>query len=97
MVSGRAEVKCPFCGKQGVAAFVKPSYLQGKTSRISSGGKTTFHRVAASIEYQGSCPNCGKSAKEMQKATETGITRKESHEDKLKRLKEAGLPLVVGE
>lgn len=93
--TGKATVECPFCGKMGVSAFVKPSYLQGKTSRISGGSKTTYHRVPPSTEYQGSCPHCGKSAKEMQKAHETGITKRMSHEERLKRIKEAGLPTVI--
>ena len=41
MVSGHAEIRCPFCGKAGVKAFHKPSYLEHKTSSISAGRKTT--------------------------------------------------------
>jgi len=95
MVSGRAEVKCPFCGAEGVRAFVKPSYLQATTSRISAGAKTTYHRVPASVAYQGSCPKCGKTAKEMQEATRTGITQRMTHEERLQRIREAGLPTVI--
>lgn len=94
-ITGKAEVKCPFCGKDGVSAFVKPSYLQAKTSRISSGAKTTYHRVPESIEYQGSCPHCGKTAKEMQDAQKTGVVKKQSNEERLKRIKESGLPTVI--
>lgn len=95
MASGKSEVKCPFCGYEGVSAFIKPSYLQAKTTRISRGGKTTYHRVPESIEYQGKCPKCGKTAKEMQKAQNTGITKQMTHEERLKRIKEAGLPMVI--
>lgn len=93
--TGKATVKCPFCGKEGVRAFVKPSYRQARTSRISSGARTTYHRVPESITYTGSCPNCGKTAREMQAATRTGVTRRETHEEKLARLQKAGLPMVI--
>ena len=41
------------------------------------------------------CPECGKSKKEIERAFETGITRKKSHQEKLNRLKEAGLPTRI--
>ena len=95
MITGKAEVKCPFCGKPGVKAFVKPSYLQGTKSSISNKSTMKFHRVPESCEYQGSCPNCGKSAREMQEAQRTGITKKESYEERLKRIRDAGLPTEI--
>lgn len=95
MVSGKAEVKCPICGKHGVSAFVKPSYLSASIGRISGKTSTKYYRVPESCDYQGKCPHCGATAKEMQKAQETGITKKASHEERLKRIKEAGLPLVI--
>ena len=93
MVSGHALVKCPFCGFEGVKAFVKPSYLGGKTSRISAGAKTTLFRVPGSCEYMGSCPKCGKTSKEMQEATDTGQVKKLTHEERVARLKAAGIPV----
>jgi len=97
MIAGKQTVKCPLCGGEGVTAFVKPSYLQGKTSRISAGAKTTYHRVPESVEYQGSCPNCGKSAAEMQRATKSGLSGKRlSHEERMRRLRESGFPTTIG-
>lgn len=41
------------------------------------------------------CPKCGKKAKEIEKALKKGKTKDVSHEDRLKRLKEAGLPTRI--
>ena len=95
MVSGRAFIKCPFCGKISVPVFYKPSYLQAKVSRISAGSKVTYYRVPESYEIQGGCTNCGKSKKEIQDYYDGKPLKKESHEEKIKRLKKAGLPLVI--
>ena len=58
---GYTEVKCPICGKRGVKAFYKPSYLEHSTSRISAGSKTKYYRVPESYEVLSGCPHCGKS------------------------------------
>jgi len=93
--TGKAEVKCPVCGKQGVKAFVKPSYLVANIGRISGKTSTKYYRIPESCDYQGKCPHCGASQKEMQKALETGISKRMSHEERLKKIKEAGLPTVI--
>ena len=95
MITGKQKVKCPFCGKEGVSAFVKPSYLEHSKSSISGKSSIKYFRVPESIQYQGNCPNCGKPAKEMQKATDTGVTKQLSHEERIKRMKEAGLPTRI--
>lgn len=40
------------------------------------------------------CPNCGKSKKEIKELLESGGITK-SHEERLKRLREAGLPTKI--
>ena len=95
MVSGRAVIRCPFCNKMTIKAFHKPSHLEPKTTHISAGSKTTYYRVPESYEVLSGCSACGKSQKEVQKAFDTGITKELSHEERLKRLKESGLPLKI--
>ena len=86
---------CPFCGKGKVNVYHKEGFIQAKTSRISAGGKQTFYKKPDEYHVQNDCPECGKSKKEIERAFETGITRKKSHQEKLNRLKEAGLPTRI--
>ena len=95
MVTGHAVIECPFCKKLGVKAFHKPSYLEHKTSRISAGAKTKYYRVPETYIIMSGCPHCGKSEKEIKRAFETGMTREVTHEERLRRLREAGLPTRI--
>jgi len=95
MVSGHAEIQCPFCGKIGVKAFHKPSHLEPKVSHISAGKKTTYYRVPESYDIMSGCPHCGKSSAAIQKVFDTGILKELSHEERLRRLQNAGLPTTV--
>lgn len=90
-----SEIECPFCGKGRIRMYHQEGYLQARTSRISAGAKQTFHKVHDKYIVQNKCSNCGKSAKEIERALETGRTKELSHEDRLKRLKEAGMPTRV--
>ena len=96
MVTGTATIKCPFCGKECVSAWHVPSHLEPKVTHISGGSKTTYHRVPETYEICGSCPNCGKSEKEMQKKFdgEEEITMDE-HKKRLERFKSMGLPTKI--
>lgn len=58
-------IPCPNCGKDGVKALKYPAHLQGNTSRISAGAKTTYHRVEESYEINSGCEHCGKTAEEL--------------------------------
>lgn len=94
--SGKATVECPFCHKMGVAAFHKPSFAQGKVSRISAGAKTTFTRVDEKYFVQGDCPNCGAKNKDIQAWYDGQYEGKKlSHEERIKRMKESGMPTRV--
>lgn len=95
MVSGRAVIKCPFCKKMRIKVFHEPSHLEPKVTRISAGSKTTYHRMPESYDVLRGCSACGKSRKEVQKAFDTGVTKELSHEERLKRLRGAGLPTKI--
>jgi len=96
-ITGKSLVECPFCHKMGVVAFHKPSFLQGKVSRISAGSKTTYTRVDEKYFIQGDCPNCGAKQKDIQKwyDGEYEEQKKISHKEFLERLKKAGLPTRI--
>ena len=95
VVSGHAEIECPFCGKVGVRAFHKPSHLEGKRTHISAGTKTRHYRVPESYDVLSGCPHCGKAREQIERAFETGLTRDVTHEERLRRLRAAGLPTTV--
>ncbi len=90
------EWACPFCKKGRVKVYFREGYTHAKASSISAGKKYTKQKVDDKIEEVGSdCPVCGKSAKEIKKAFETGITKEISHEERLKRLMKSGLPTKI--
>ena len=88
-------MKCPFCSKGDIniihipvsLSFKKGPYGGGKAGITSTAEKTRVEEEK--------CSNCGKLRKEIEKALETGITKELSHEDRLKRLKDSGLPLIL--
>ncbi|RLF35151.1 MAG: hypothetical protein DRM99_05215 [Thermoplasmata archaeon] len=93
---GETEIECPFCKKAKVRMFHKEGYYQAKVSRISAGAKTTYHWVPDTYEVLEDCPNCGKRKKEIQKALEGEVsTKKLSHKERIKRIKESGLPTRI--
>jgi len=93
--SGDRTIKCPCCGKSTIKVFRRPSRLDDKTTHISAGSKTIYYRVPESYEILSGCSACGRSRKEVQKAFDTGVTTELSHEERLKRLREAGLALRI--
>ena len=93
--SGDRTIKCPFCGAETIKVFRRPPRLEHRTSHISSGSKTKYYKVPESYDYLSGCTACGKTKKEVEIAYETGITKEKTHEERLKRIKEAGLPTVV--
>lgn len=92
MNSGHAVVKCPFCGKDVVKAFHKPSYLEHKKSSISAKSRITYYRVPESYAIQGDCPECNAKNRDLQAWYDgTYQENRLSHEDRVKRIKAAGL------
>jgi protein-arginine kinase activator protein McsA len=88
----KIKILCPNCGKESVEAWMYPSYLAHHTSRISAGAKTTFHREGEKYEITSGCFECGKSLKELLEIEKSG---KLTHEERLKRLREAGMPTRI--
>lgn len=92
---GETFVECPFCEKGQVRTFHKEGYIQGKQSRISAGGKFTFHSVPDTYEVLEDCPNCGKNKKEIQAYLDGKLKKKIDPEKLKKRLAESGLPTNI--
>jgi len=83
--------KCPFCGKEGVILIHYPPVLKSKTGRASSNSKTVFFMTKEKYEVSSDCPNCGKKAKEIQKALNEGKKDPEKEKRIIERLKEQNL------
>lgn len=89
------EVDCPFCGKAKINVTYIAGYMSWKTSRISAGSKRTPYYHDPKFKVYDKCPNCKASKESIKRALEKGSTKVISHEDRLKRLKEAGLPTRI--
>ena len=90
----RTIIPCPNCGKEGVEALHYPSYMEHSTSRIAAKSITKYFKKDERYELVSGCSECGKSLKELQSieaGTHTGL----SHEERLKRLRESGLPTKI--
>jgi hypothetical protein len=96
MITGKAEVKCPFCDKTGIVAFYKPPHKEPSSSRISGKSVTKQIHVDESYHIQSDCPNCGAKKKDIQAWYNGSYVEPRTHEERLKRLKKRGLPLVLG-
>jgi len=65
--------------------------LRKKTVSTSAKTSTKYFTVPEKYEVQSDCPNCGKSAKEIQKALNEGKSNPEKDKKILDRLKGQGL------
>ena len=65
--------------------------MRKKTVSTSAKTSTKYFTVPEKYEVQSDCPNCGKSAKEIQKALNEGKSDPEKDKKILERLKESGL------
>lgn len=90
-------IKCPFCGKGEISYTHFSEYYTITTSRISAGSKKIPKLREERYLIHNSCPICKKNQKALKEAIYRGSHKHLSHEDRLKRLKEAGLPArIVG-
>lgn len=89
------EVECPFCNKAKVSVTYIAGYMSWRVSRISAGSKRTRFFHDPKIKVNSSCPNCKASRQDIKDALERGVTNKLSHEERIKRFKERGLPTVI--
>ena len=66
MITGKAQVRCPFCEKIGIVAFYKPPHREPSSSRIS--GKSVTKQILKDESYyiQSGCPHCDAKKKDIQ-------------------------------
>ena len=69
------------------------SVICSKCSKVLYQGQELIPIDKIIKSYNGKCPNCGKSKKEIEDALKHGVPP--SHEEIIRRAKEAGLPLKI--
>lgn len=91
------KVRCPFCDKGEIDAVYTPARVERRISRGSGINKTTPTWIDERYEVIKDCPNCGKTANQIEKALSKGAeeSKPPSREQILKRLRDAGLPTKV--
>lgn len=82
------DVQCPLCGKAEVRVTYVAGYMTWSVSRIAAGSKRTPYFHDPKIRVRGACPACRAPASEIKDVLERG-GKKTSHEDRLKRLRDA--------
>ncbi len=94
---GRAETReleCPFCKKGKVKVVFKESYIQANASSISAGKKYTYQKIPEKWVIKENCPACGAKKKDIQDVYD-GKRRPETKEERIRRIKEPGLPTTI--
>ena len=88
-------VKCPFCQK-GDIDIVKTLdwYSEGKAHAAGKSAMITQYHPEK-FEVRNKCQKCGKSKKEIKEVLQSGQYKYISHEERLKRIKESGLPTIL--
>ena len=93
--SVQENVKCPLCQKSDINVTFVDGYMTWHTSKISSGAKRTRAYVEPRYTIHNKCPECKAGQKEIGEAIEKGQTKRMSYEERLKRIKEAGLSTQI--
>ena len=88
-------ILCPLCGKGEVEIIFTPGYTSWHVTRIAS--KTTREKKFHGEKYkvQNKCSECGATRTQIREALERGRTNKISHEDRIKRIRESGMPTIL--
>jgi hypothetical protein len=88
------DVDCPICKKAKVRVSFVAGYMTWSVSRIAAGSKRTPYFHDPKVRPQSGCPACKATRKEIKDALERGRSHV-SHEERLRRIREAGLPTVI--
>jgi len=88
-------IKCPLCNVGDVDVQITSEYMSVHSSHAAGRRSRIPNYHPEKIEVFSKCPKCNASKKEIKEAIEKGTTEKLSHEERLKRLKEAGLPTRI--
>lgn len=88
-------INCPFCNKGKIDITIIPEHYSYHSARAFGKVKKIPVVHPEHIEIHFKCPKCGKSKKELKEVIEKGTIKQLSHEERLKRLRESGLPTQI--
>lgn len=96
-ITGKSTAECPFCHKLCINCFHKPSFRQASSSSSASAGKkTTLKRKDEEWIIYGDCPECKAKKKDIQAWYNGEVEmKKETKDERKKRLEAAGIPTVI--
>lgn len=92
-MSSETLTNCPFCGKLTITILHIPFVANTFTSKCRAGGRNTRYQKER-FDVMSGCDECGKTRKEVENALNSS-GKEQSHEDRLRRLKESGLPTKI--
>jgi len=86
---------CPFCGKGQVDVTYVDGYVSWRVSGAAGRVKRSRWYHPPQCRVHSKCPECGQSAEAIRQVFDGGVTNSKPHEERLRRLREAGLPTRV--
>lgn len=87
------KIACPFCKKETVTVVHRPPTVINKRVKGSGTTKSSSFRTKDEIKVISGCSSCKASKEDVEKAFKQG--KQPSHEEVIRRLKEAGLPTKI--
>jgi len=87
------QTSCPFCKKMSIRVLHIPFVSNTFSSNCRAGGRNTKIQKER-FDILSGCSECGKTLKEVEYAFDHS-TKQETHEEKLKRIKDSGLPTII--
>ena len=90
-------IKCPFCDEGDIKTIFYPATKKDNLTTTVGGRRfKSFSLTKERYEVENDCPNCGVSAKKIEKTLNSGEDyKKPSRESVLERMKKAGLPTRI--
>jgi heterodisulfide reductase subunit B len=81
--------ECPFCHNKTIKIMHKEGSFSAQRTRCRAGRSTQYIKNPERNEILSGCSICGKSKEDVEKALKAG--KEPSHEEVIRRLREAGL------
>lgn len=88
-------VKCPFCKEGDIDILYTSEHMSVHTTHAAGKSAKIPNYHPEKYEVYNDCPNCKKKKGEIKEVLKNGGTPPVSHEERLKRIKAAGLPTMI--
>ncbi len=91
------DVECPICKKGKISVTFIAGYMEWHVSRIAAKSARTKFFHDPRIRVNSKCPNCKAPKQDIKDAIERGADGVKSPEERLKHLRDSGLPTRIEE